>query len=224
MKDADSDILTVGQYTFVNDERFSVFLAAETWTLVIKFAQARDAGVYECQISSEPKMALMFRLNVIGKQIDTWHSCTILKIIELTSQSEFIPLIIIYQHEQYNIILLNILSCSFSVPQVEIIGEAEKYVRKGSTAKLECRVSSTVQLPDYIFWYHEGQRLLEYNEPRMTISVSRASGDKDKKGEMSVTSVLVLQQARLQDAGSYTCLPSNLPNSTIRLHVLDGKF
>ena len=66
-KDADSDILTVGKYTFVNDERFSVFLSTDTWTLVIKYVQARDSGVYECQISTEPKMALMFRLNVIGQ-------------------------------------------------------------------------------------------------------------------------------------------------------------
>ncbi|XP_018017578.2 zwei Ig domain protein zig-8 [Hyalella azteca] len=173
-KKEDSDILTVGQYTFVNDERFSVFKSDDTWTLVIKYVQARDSGVYECQISTEPKMALRFRLNVI-------------------------------------------------VPQVEITGEAEKYVRKGSTAKLECRVSSTVELPDYIFWYRAGQRLLEYDEPRMSISVSRASGDKDKSGEMSVTSVLVIFRAHLEDAGNYTCLPSNLPNSTIRLHVLDGE-
>ncbi|KAF2348933.1 Immunoglobulin I-set [Trinorchestia longiramus] len=173
-KKEDSDILTVGQYTFVNDQRFSVFKSGDTWTLVIKFVQARDSGIYECQISTEPKMALRFRLNVI-------------------------------------------------VPQVEITGEAEKYVRRGSTAKLECRVSSTVELPDYIFWYHAGQRLLEYNQPRMTISVSRASGDKDKSGEMSVTSVLVIHKAHLKDAGNYTCLPSNLPNSTIRLHVLDGE-
>ena len=66
-KDADSDILTVGQYIFVNDERFSVFLSTDTWTLVIKFVQERDSGIYECQISTEPKMALKFRLNVIGE-------------------------------------------------------------------------------------------------------------------------------------------------------------
>lgn len=109
------------------------------------------------------------------------------------------------------------------VPQVDVIGDVEKYVRRGSTARLECRVSSTVQLPDYIFWYHSGKRVLEYNSPRMSITVSRAGGDINKNGQMSVTSVLVIHNALLEDAGNYTCLPSNLPNSTIRLHVLDGK-
>lgn len=111
---------------------------------------------------------------------------------------------------------------SISVPQVEVVGDAEKYVRSDSTARLECRVSSTVQLPDYIFWYHSGKRLLEYQNPRMSISVSRA--DVNKSGQMSVTSVLVLHHATIKDAGNYTCLPSNLPNATIQLHVLDGKF
>jgi len=75
-KAADSDILTVGLYTFVNDERFSMFPSTDTWTLVIKFVQARDAGLYECQISTEPKMALKFRLNVIGKDssFENWEN------------------------------------------------------------------------------------------------------------------------------------------------------
>lgn len=111
-----------------------------------------------------------------------------------------------------------------SVPQVEVVGDTEKYVRRGSTARLECRVSSTVQLPDYIFWYHSGKRLLEHENARLAISATRAGDDINKSGEMSVTSVLVILHARLIDAGNYTCLPSNLPNSTLRLHVLDGRL
>lgn len=33
----------------------------------IKFPQLRDAGIYECQVSTEPKMSMAFRLNVVGK-------------------------------------------------------------------------------------------------------------------------------------------------------------
>lgn len=35
----------------------------------IKFPQLRDAGIYECQVSTEPKMSMAFRLNVVGKFI-----------------------------------------------------------------------------------------------------------------------------------------------------------
>lgn len=37
------------------------------WTLQIKYPQLRDAGIYECQINSEPKMFLSYALEVIGK-------------------------------------------------------------------------------------------------------------------------------------------------------------
>lgn len=40
---------------------------SENWTLQIKFSQARDSGVYECQVNTEPKMSMAFRLNIVGK-------------------------------------------------------------------------------------------------------------------------------------------------------------
>lgn len=173
VRQRDADILTVDRYTFVRDDRLTVHFTPDTgtWTLVIKYVQERDAGTYECQISTEPKMSMLVHLNVI-------------------------------------------------VPQVEITGAVDKYVRRGSTARLECKVSSTVQLPDYIFWYHSGSRLLEYDHPRVKITVARRGG---QGSEMSITSTLVLTDARLSDAGNYTCLPSNLHNATTVLHVLNDE-
>lgn len=40
---------------------------SSNWTLQIKFPQIRDSGIYECQVNTEPKMSLPFRLNVIGE-------------------------------------------------------------------------------------------------------------------------------------------------------------
>lgn len=37
------------------------------WTLQIKYVQARDAGLYECQISAEPKISARVYLHVVGK-------------------------------------------------------------------------------------------------------------------------------------------------------------
>jgi hypothetical protein len=37
--------------------------------LQIKYPQTRDAGVYECQINTEPKMSLSYTLNVLGKNL-----------------------------------------------------------------------------------------------------------------------------------------------------------
>lgn len=37
------------------------------WTLQVKYAQPRDSGIYECQVNTEPKISMAFRLNVIGE-------------------------------------------------------------------------------------------------------------------------------------------------------------
>lgn len=41
------------------------------WTLRIRSVQLRDAGLYECQVSSEPKISKAVRLKVVGKFNDS---------------------------------------------------------------------------------------------------------------------------------------------------------
>lgn len=82
----DAHILTVDRYTFIADERFQAFLveATDTWTLQIKYVQARDAGQYECQVSTEPKMSHFITLNVVGKS-------SMCKLFGLNFQSTVFP-------------------------------------------------------------------------------------------------------------------------------------
>ncbi|XP_055376713.1 protein amalgam-like isoform X2 [Condylostylus longicornis] len=63
----DIHILTVGSYTYTSDQRFQATYHKETedWTLQIKWAQKRDAGMYECQISTQPVRSYFVRLNVV---------------------------------------------------------------------------------------------------------------------------------------------------------------
>lgn len=65
----DLHILTAGIFTYTSDQRFQVIRPekSDNWTLQIRFPQLRDSGVYECQVNTEPKMSLPFRLNVVGK-------------------------------------------------------------------------------------------------------------------------------------------------------------
>ncbi|XP_063223201.1 zwei Ig domain protein zig-8 [Bacillus rossius redtenbacheri] len=67
IRQRDLHILTVGILTYTSDARFQVIRPdkSDNWTLQIKFPQERDSGVYECQVNTEPKMSLAFRLNVI---------------------------------------------------------------------------------------------------------------------------------------------------------------
>lgn len=69
VRQRDLHILTVGTYTYTSDQRFhSIHLeGSEDWTLEIRYTQKWDAGVYECQVSTEPKMSLNISLSVVGE-------------------------------------------------------------------------------------------------------------------------------------------------------------
>lgn len=65
----DLHILTVGGYTYTSDQRFQATFHRDTedWTLQIKWAQKRDAGTYECQVSTQPVTSHFVDLKVVGK-------------------------------------------------------------------------------------------------------------------------------------------------------------
>lgn len=67
VRSRDSHILTVDHYTFISDQRFQAWHEpdSETWTLQVKYVQERDAGRYECQVSTEPKMSHFVRFHVV---------------------------------------------------------------------------------------------------------------------------------------------------------------
>ena len=70
----DIHILTAGAYTYTSDLRFQALHKQTSgqnsewteWTLCIKWAQERDQGIYECQISTIPVKSHQFYLNVVG--------------------------------------------------------------------------------------------------------------------------------------------------------------
>ena len=67
----DLHVLTVGSYTYTSDQRFTTIHLknSDDWTLQVKYPQSKDGGVYECQVSTVPKMSHFVTLNVIGKWI-----------------------------------------------------------------------------------------------------------------------------------------------------------
>jgi hypothetical protein len=69
MRKRDLHILTSSIHTYTGDARFSVRHPehSDDWDLRIAYVQKRDAGVYECQVNTEPKINLAIMLNVEGK-------------------------------------------------------------------------------------------------------------------------------------------------------------
>ncbi|XP_031336006.1 hemicentin-1-like isoform X2 [Photinus pyralis] len=165
----DAHILTVDRYTFIADERFQAFLveATDTWTLQVKYVQARDAGQYECQVSTEPKMSHFIVLNVV-------------------------------------------------VPKIEILGESDIFVKSDSKVTLKCVITQSLEEPAYIFWYHDGERVLNYDRNAIDIRMERIGSD-------TTVSTLTIYHSVPQDSGNYTCSSSNLESSSVLLHVLNGE-
>ncbi|XP_042210777.1 hemicentin-2-like isoform X5 [Homarus americanus] len=61
----DAHVLTVNQYPFISDERFSIVHQGEEWQLQISSLQKSDEGEYECQVSTTPPTTQIFYLKVV---------------------------------------------------------------------------------------------------------------------------------------------------------------
>ncbi|XP_069958270.1 zwei Ig domain protein zig-8 [Cherax quadricarinatus] len=70
MRARDLHLLTVGRFTYTSDERFKAVHQAgsQDWLLKIYYVQHRDAGPYECQVSTTPPMTHTVWLTVVEPQ------------------------------------------------------------------------------------------------------------------------------------------------------------
>jgi len=72
IREQDSHIISVDQEIFISDDRFvsNIQRLSNLWMLKIRYASARDAGSYECQVSTVPKMSKIFHLKVVIPKVD----------------------------------------------------------------------------------------------------------------------------------------------------------
>ncbi|XP_064121475.1 uncharacterized protein LOC135225858 isoform X2 [Macrobrachium nipponense] len=69
MRARDLHLLTVGRFTYTSDERFRAVHqpGSDDWLLKIHYAQERDAGSYECQVSTTPPLSTSVWLMVVAE-------------------------------------------------------------------------------------------------------------------------------------------------------------
>ncbi|CAO1438574.1 unnamed protein product [Diamesa serratosioi] len=218
----DLHILTVGTYTYTTDQRFTTthHKEADEWTLQIKFAQKRDDGVYECQISTQPIKSYSVRLNLVG-DIRSENEKNQHENNEITTtnpshfntnpkwyESYFDPVI------PTNVTALVGKSAYLISPTATILGGPDFYVQKGSTINLTCSIRlGPEESQIFIFWYHKEEVL---NSEFDGISIVT------RKGEIT-SSHLMIQDAQDAHSGVYTCSPTNAIVGKIRVHVLNGE-
>ncbi|XP_011210823.2 uncharacterized protein LOC105231306 isoform X1 [Bactrocera dorsalis] len=210
----DLHILTVGTYTYTTDQRFqtSYHRDIDEWTLQIKWAQQRDAGVYECQISTQPVRSFSVNLNIV----DTIDDETSSLLQQYYSDDAFyISSDRIYQSSDDEFAGMFGHIQTVAVPTASILGGPDLYVDKGSTINLTCVIKFSPEPPTHIFWYHQDKVLSE-----------ETSGGRIKfktiKSE-ETKSILLISDADLLDSGKYSCYPSNTEIASLRVHVLQGE-
>ncbi|XP_069672036.1 uncharacterized protein [Periplaneta americana] len=225
----DIHILTVGGYTYTSDQRFQAnhHRDNEEWTLQIKWAQKRDAGIYECQISTQPVRSYFVNLNIVEGPTPTppWRSRDDLY---QSHQSHGFPFHQIQREEIPTPRPPWMLSDFYhpprgypfhhfhrEVPTATILGGPDLHVDKGSTINLTCTIKYSPEPPAYIFWYHHDE-VISYDSNRGGVSVITEKGD-------VTTSYLLIQNAELSDSGKYSCSPSNADVASVRVHVLNGE-
>jgi hypothetical protein len=76
MRKRDLHILTSSIFTYTGDARFGVIHpeASDEWNLRVEYVQKRDAGIYECQVNTEPKINMAILLNVEGKHTNQHYA------------------------------------------------------------------------------------------------------------------------------------------------------
>lgn len=66
MRTLDGYPLFIGNEKYINDQRFELLSRRRGQnTLKLKFTNASDAGNFECQVSTNPKISQVFKLNVV---------------------------------------------------------------------------------------------------------------------------------------------------------------
>jgi hypothetical protein len=82
-----------------------------------------------------------------------------------------------------------------------IIGSPDIYFQPGSLVNITCLVTS-LQQPEHIFWYHNGEVISYYSSSGGIIIIMRRG-----VGETMTMSSLIIRQAGAEDQGTYMCRP-----------------
>ncbi|XP_050695560.1 zwei Ig domain protein zig-8-like [Eriocheir sinensis] len=105
----DIHVLTVGRFTFTNDDRFEVHHddGSNEWLLRLRSPSTNDTGIYECQINTKPTITQLIHLEVLepravitaGQELYLDRGSTLrltCQVLDAPSTSDFL----LWYHEQ----------------------------------------------------------------------------------------------------------------------------
>ncbi|XP_071529088.1 zwei Ig domain protein zig-8-like isoform X2 [Panulirus ornatus] len=162
MRQRDLHILTAGIFTYSADERFRVVHpdSSKDWTLEIKFATARDSGMYECHVNSDPKISRQVALLV--REHSQLDDPAFMGAPTTTTDP---------------------------TPVVMIEGPAERHIQAGSVLTITCIIRHPLrQAPAHVLWFH-GATNIDYDSPRGGISIQTEKFPRKTRSQVMLSNV-----------------------------------
>lgn len=99
--------------------------------------------------------------------------------------------------------------------RARILGDRDVLVQVGSDINLTCRAEESPDAPESVIWYKNDIRV-DNLLVRGGISVVTESRRR--------SSNLLVSKVTKDDAGNYTCVPTNAKADSVMVHVIDGKL
>jgi len=241
---ADVTILSVGHTTFSSDQRISVVqvnrprLSASDWTLVIANVTKSDAGTYECQVNTDPKLNKKSQLEVtdegdaLVQQKDAPYNQPP---SEPSQEYQKTHSIVKKHHKKEEIendegfsMYLHENGCICPKPEFKTLsdegkkgseltvgGSAIQYVHQGEDFELTCSSQRGRGEGGHIFWNKDYKILTGKRRTDMSTEIERLP--------RRTVSSIYLSKARLSDTGNYTCSSDTGKAQTVIVVVLPGQ-
>ena len=108
-------------------------------------------------------------------------------------------------------------------PSASILGSREKHVNLGDSVTIVCELRDSLVTPQFVFWYHD-LNMVNF-QPGVRVETRLVGQDQDSlwvAPPNTTLSSLTIHQTRPEDAGNYTCKPSNAIASSIQVFVSEG--
>ncbi|KAH8403315.1 hypothetical protein KR222_010332, partial [Zaprionus bogoriensis] len=220
----DLHILTVGTATYTSDKRFQVTESKDSreWTLHVKSPLAKDSGIYECQVNTEPKMSMAFQLNIIEISPDAKAVISGPHDLHFKAGSAII------------------LNCVVKQPSVKDIGPIYWYRGEHMITPFDAdddddddddKVYKEQQQAG-IMASRGQQKELAPTPPDQTLNeVLSTELQRDFASRIAMESQLGdtlksrlrISNAQTTDTGNYTCQPTTASSASVMVHVINGE-
>ena len=132
--------------------------------------------------------------------------------------------------QQYSVELIHVFFLLFADSFSEIQGSSERHVNEGSQLSLFCSIIDISGPPSFVFWYRD-DTVVNYSDQGSGVRIVTKTNEADFKisrknlheEEAVLVSSLYIDTVKPEDAGKYTCAPSNARNHSVVVHVIKGK-